>query len=449
MDDLEHTLRLRRSEPVEKLTREKGDLLDALETLRHDYEKLKLQTSLEPIGSRLGTSSPDSSRIRDLESRLATVQAEVDVKSRQIKELTEESEAVEGRMRILRNEGATAFTIRELDDLKEQLRILRNEKNNLAGALSDSEAEKEKLRGALTDAQSELSHLTEISEELEIIRSNLADETRRREEADRLNKHHVDMIELAEKEMSTLQERIAHFEELDQQRRTILVKYQAVKEEIQLMDERISVKDEEIKELQKRLQTGGNSAPSIVISKASRSTEDVSVKQLIEERDAALADRAHLQRMNMSIEHEKKLLEKELATIKEALDDFKTETGLRQQQELLTKAGTIINELGRAADWSLMTPIKSIAAFMRIYKPAEVDVEALQAEYDSLLASFAHPERQQPRYTTEGSGPFCGICHRSGHVATQCENMSDGDDVGLGFSLSTENIAGDPRAFSA
>jgi hypothetical protein len=129
------------------------------------------------------------------------------------------------------------------------------------------------------------------------------------------------------------------------------------------------------------------------------------------------------------LEHEKALLEAELNTIRDALKTLKTEVGIKQQHALLTKAGHLIDELHQThqeSSWRILNPIKSVASFMRIYKPADVDVEKLHKEYEELLSSL---EAHGAGLALEGN--VCNICKRPGHTASQCDDGGSSRNLGI------------------
>lgn len=340
-------------------------------------------------------------------------------------------------------------------------------------AISTSGATVPSVTGETTDLKERIAEMSKQQEQLE---KALQEERARREEAQRTAKHQSDMMDLAETELKRLQNELSQYQELDGQRKNLLVKYQALKDDLRLLEERLAVKEEEIKELQRSKTTGtlagvSGGAPSVFISsETDAGLSGDRLTALIEERD-------HLLRMNRSLEHEKRLLEEELQGVKDALKRLKEDNGLRQQHELLTRAGHLIEELGEASaesSWSLLTPIKSVASFIRLYKPVEVDVDKLQREYEEILRtlqivegnvavsrgdnhdgfqskvedsmSLTVPDRRGDEKAT------CGVCKRQGHTAAQCENMSDSQDpIHGGFILSDEYspLTTDAKPYSA
>lgn len=325
----------------------------------------------------------------------------------------------------------------------------------------------------------------------------LRHETLKREEAERTAKHQLDLIELAEEELKKLQTKLAQYEEAEQQRRVLATKYQTLKDESATSMQRIEAQTGRIRELEARLkEMGGATGPAAMASGSLSSLRSSSgerlggaaatakavspaiidadaYQRLVEERDMALGERDHLQRMNVGLEHERRLLEAELASVKETLRRLKGELGISQQHELLVKAGSLIEELAetRQESWGVLSPFRSLASFMRGYKPTDVDVRKLQAEYESLRSTLEAVERgednprpmaqanvptlrvEQPHAKDENSvgqpraADTCGICHRAGHTAVQCDNASDSEDP-VGFTLSTFS-SDDVRAFSA
>lgn len=341
-------------------------------------------------------------------------------------------------------------------------------------AISPSGAAMPSAAEEVTELKERIADLSKQQQQLE---NSLQEERMQREEAQRAARHQSDMMDLAEAELKRLQEELAQYRELDGQRKNILVKYQALKDDLRLLEERLVVKEEEIKELQR----GNMIRSSIVTSeRASSVISPSAVDDALpsEDRLAALVEeRDHLLRMNRSLEHEKRLLEEELQGVKDALKRLKEDNGLRQQHELLARAGHLIEELGEASaesSWSLLTPIKSVASFIRLYKPTEVNIDKLQREYEEILQTLQIAEgniavsRGDNRrggfqlsagdpmsLTVPGGGDekaTCGVCKRQGHTAAQCENMSDSQDpIHGGFILSDQYspLSTDAKPYSA
>lgn len=387
-------------------------------------------------------------RVRELELQLADHQERLSAKERTIETLYKQKETLTHIMETTVNEDGTTMLskrdISKLDSLYNEIRDLQVRNTRLVEESNDLTVEKKNL-------EVRLANLEQLKESDVLLQSRLSEEARERKKLESQCQRQADMLEIAEKECSSLQERISELSTIEEQRQRITVKYSAIQEDLRMSQDRLTVKDREIQELQTRLDSVKSEVP---IAKATAPVNETeAMKRLKMEKDQALAEKAHLQRMNASLEHEKALLEAELKTIREALKTLKTEIGLKQQHELLSKAGSLIEELGQTheSSWNILNPIKSIASFMRLYKPADVDVVKLQKEYEQLMATLEGngAARQVPSISfSDVKDEMCGVCRRPGHTAIECDNRSDSHDPAPTLSLMTLD-AGDPRAFSA
>ncbi|PJF17209.1 CAP-Gly domain protein [Paramicrosporidium saccamoebae] len=453
IEDLQHELQVKYSEdkPLEKIIKERNDYAQALEQSRLECERLQkaaqnadsreveilrmkiqeLQTSQRGSTEGLMVIDTDGQKptaaVSRLEEDLKTAREMLQDKESLITKLTKQKDSLEKLQETyLRDGSLSQHDISKLDSLYDELRHLR--------------VQNEKLEQALATAQErcrELETTPSVSggnADSHALQRTLDEEIKKRKELESHNTHKKEMLDLAEKELLDLQQRIADLENTDESRKRLAVKFNALKEDLQLAGERLSVKEEEIQQLRTRLEE--------IVQPGKEGSESDVVKRLQAENDQVTAEKVHLKRMNVSLEHEKALLEAELITIREALKTLKTEVGIKQQHALLTKAGHLIDELHQThqeSSWRILNPIKSVASFMRIYKPADVDVEKLHEEYEELLASLeAHGAGRTPGLVLDGN--VCSICKQTGHAADQCGSGSSRDP---GIAIN------DPNPFSA
>lgn len=428
---LEEALALRKSDNMDKILREKADLMESLSEARAEVERLR-ETHHDVDYLR--------GKVRALEEELALRR----------ERLTE----LEVKVAVAREEAS--------QELADRDRYIRE----LEGRLAEAGREEAREPAAETDPESALKpsrHQTgqDSTQSLQIaaLQGELEQETRRREKAERETCRNIDLLEIATKEMDFLQQKLAEFNDLDGQRKTLLVKYQAVREEIRALEERIAEKDDMITSLQAKLV---KSDPVHRELSMSTSLEDGSDGlDGAKSRAEASAELEEVKRMNANLEHEKQLLEEELARVKQSFKQLKADSGVHQHQQLLAKAGRLIHEMVERQEestWALIKPIKSLARFMRQFRPAEVDLERLRAEYESLRLSLASGERaalifdeavigsispQEDRPAVETKTKAKAL-----PVQTRGEALSDSEDPMGGFLLSALPHD-DPKPFSA
>lgn len=341
---------------TDALAQEKLQLELQLADLRQYARDLEIQAKVE------------TDRSAALESQLRSVEGELEGKKALIEELSEGKEALELRLE-------------EIDSLTVQAGSTKAE--HVLGTKAAA-AEKQMLQAEILQKDREIARLVGVTAEAEGVREELVQEKGRAQELEKLCQNRNDMIDLAEKEMNKLQAQLSYMDEIDQQRKALLGKYQMLKEELRGAEERLLSQEAQIKEL-KHASQEETSAPSASLQ------IDQRIQEMERERERMLEDQRNLERINANLEHEKTLLEGELENAKSAYRLYKNSPSVQDHRELFKRAGRIIAELGKREEeegWSLLRPLKSVATFAKIYKPAEVDVKSLQEEYEKVMTSL-------------------------------------------------------------
>lgn len=397
---------------LESLREERGELLHSLSEARLELDRLR--GTLDATKS--GKSASSDSRVKALENQLlektaliTALQTELDVyKNSKVEGLSSEE-----AKRVLEEKEERERHIRQLE---EKIHVLELKPTKPA-------------EGG--------------SEELALLEKELEEERSQRLEAEKKARHHHDLIELATKEMTDLQNKLQRYEELDLQRQGLLQKVASLKEENQKTGERLALKESELAQLQSLINEKhwqdkvGRDDQAVV---ATSGADDEAYKKIIEERDLALSQRDMLDRNIRALEHEKRLLESELILVKETLKQIKSEMGITQQHELITRAGTLIEELASTREesrWAILGPIKTAASFLRLYRPTEVDLEKLKTEYDTLIRSIesSNLEATVPTIAanTTQDAEVKGEAKEKEHSEAPSQLTSSSHDTTIGF----------------
>lgn len=391
---LEEALALRKNDDIDRILKEKADLMESLGEARAEVEKLRAShQDVDYLRSKVRNLEEELAAKRDrlmeleVNSSVAKEELDNDIHSRDIyiRELEERLAASDSSGTFGRKSDASPLdpqSDKDLLHMQREIEQLRREKQELT---------------LMAQRVSDNPNTFEAFEAIAALKKDLDREISLRTRAENESLRNNDLLEIATKEMDSLQQKLAEFSDLDGQRKTLLVKYQTVKEEVRSLEERIANKDDMITKLQAKLvekTAEGSTAIHREISMTSSIGEGLGATEKIS--GEAVKELEESRRMNANLEHEKRLLEEDLVKVKKSLKQLKVDSGVQQHQQLLDRAGKLIQEMVERQEestWALMKPVKSLASFMRHFRPADVDLEKLRAEYESLRVSLTSGER--------------------------------------------------------
>lgn len=445
---LEEALALRKNDDIDRILKEKADLLESLGEARAEVEKLRAShQDVDYLRSKVRNLEEELAAKRDrlmeleVNSSVAKEELDNDIHSRDIyiRELEERLAASDSSGTFGRKSDASPLdpqSDKDLLHMQREIEQLRREKQELT-----------LMAQRVSDNPSTL----EAFEAVAALKKDLDREISLRTRAEKESLRTNDLLEIATKEMDSLQQKLAEFSDMDGQRKTLLVKYQTVKEEVRSLEERIANKDDMITKLQAKLveKTEGSTAIHRGISMTSSIGEGLGATDKIS--GEAVKELEESRRMNANLEHEKRLLEEDLVKVKKSLKQLKVDSGVQQHQQLLDRAGKLIQEMVERQEestWALMKPVKSLASFMRQFRPADVDLEKLRAEYESLRVSLTSGERSTVKFGDAVIQPLSPDAPMPLGLGEEDKDGSETDDPMGGFVLSALATDEDSTPFS-
>ena len=432
---------------LEALRKENGDLKGHLQNVKEEYERLKNDTSQASLDAF-------KRRCNELEHIVTEREARIDLLQMKLDEIMSKAEGADvedfkfiigdqqSRIAILQervarlesyNEELLAYGATDRE-VAAQLEEQREEIERLGKTVGDLETYIVQMEGEmgvvdfgskLIDVEKERDHLINEVNQLRKQNGTSAQDTldkrvieklngelvlisEQKEEAVKQAKHATDLLDLAETEMRKLQEQISLQQDVETQRKALAVKLNTFKEERRVLEQQIVDLQKDLDDARTHRQV-----PVIVPDKT---------------------DTEKLERRLELVEHEKGLLEKEVAELRLNLGQIKEETGLKRKREQLDKAAQLLRELQeRHSSWKILQPIKTVASFMRLYKPADVAVEELLLEYEDIMkgtSSVMMLGKDGVTPSNGGANPFldekvrCGVCRQMGHTAAECGSIS-------------------------